>query len=386
MRPMRLLHTADWHLGRLFHGLHLTADQAHVLDQLADLAKDAEVDAVLVAGDVFDRAVPPPDAVRLLSEILERLVRDVGTRVVLIAGNHDSPERLQFCSGVLSQRGLWVAGRPSVEPMIVELTDDAGPVRIAAVPFIEPAVAREVFGDEELRTHHDALARAVAATRDRLPADGRAVLVAHAWVAGGTASESERPLTVGGADLVGAGALDGFDYVALGHLHRPQRVGADHLRYAGSLLKYSFSEADHVTSVELVEVGADGIHTERIPLTPRRDVRRIEGTLTGLLEAAADDPARDDYLEATLTDPGVVRDPIGRLREVYPNLLSVVRPALAPVGRVGPSLVGERRIDAVELFDAFYRERRGRPLDEDQRSALRDAVETVDARDREAAP
>lgn len=383
---MRLLHTADWHLGRLFHGLHLTADQAHVLDQLVNLARDAEVDAVLVAGDVFDRAVPPPDAVRLLSETLERLVRDVGTRAILIAGNHDSPERLQFCSGVLSQRGLWVAGWPSVEPTIVGLADDDGPVRIAAVPFVEPPVAREVFGDEELRTHHDALARAVTSARERMPADGRSVLVAHAWVAGGTVSESERPLTVGGADLVEAEALAGFDYVALGHLHRPQPVGADHLRYAGSLMKYSFSEADHVKSVELVELGADGVRTERIALVPRRDVRRIEGALSGLLEAAADDPARDDYLEATLTDPGVVRDPIGRLREVYPNMLSVVRPALAPVGRIGPSLIGERRIDAVELFDAFYRERRGRPLDDDQRAALRNAIEAVDARDREAAP
>lgn len=349
------------------------------------IAGDAAVDAVLIAGDVFDRAVPPPDAVRLLSDTLERLVAEIGVTVVAIAGNHDSPERLEFCGGVLARTGLHIVGRAAVEPLVVDLAGGGAPAQVAAIPYTEPPLARDLFDDDSLRSHDDVMERLAAAARARLAGTVPAVLVAHAYVAGGSGSESERPLSIGGSDLVEADRLRGFDYVALGHLHRAQQVGVEHVRYAGSLLKYSFAEAGQRPSVEVVELTGGRVERRRVELTPRRDLRRVEGTLAELLAAAEHDPRPADYIEAVLTDPGVVRDPMGRLRAVYPNLLHVARPALTTAAAAAAGLAaGRRQLGLVELFDAFYRERRERPLDESQREVLAEIAEAVAARDREA--
>ncbi len=280
---MRFVHTADWHLGRLFHGRHLTEDQAVVLERLVDLLRDAKAEALVIAGDVYDRAVPPVEAVRLLDDVLTRVRRDVGIPVILIAGNHDAPDRIGFGARLLAGEGLHVFGRPGEAPGAVDLRDGHGPVRFHALPYAEPALVREATGNEEVHTH-DAAFREVLA-RARRDGGARHVLVAHAFVAGATESDSERPLSVGGSGAVGADALAGFDYVALGHLHRPQRAGSECARYAGSLLKYSFSEADHRKGVLVVEMGRAGdVTVEPGALPPRHDVRILEGTLTDLIE------------------------------------------------------------------------------------------------------
>lgn len=320
---------------------------------------------------------------RLLSDTLERLVAGCGTTVVAIAGNHDSPERLEFCSGVLARTGLHVVGRPAAAPAVIDVVGAGDRIQLAAVPYTEPAVARDLLDDAEIRSHDAALARLVAGTRGRLDATVPGVLLAHAFVAGGTPSESERSLSVGGADQVDVAHLAGFDYVALGHLHRPQQVGETRVRYSGSLLKYSFAECDHTKSVELVELVDGQLRCERIGLTPRRDVRRLQGTLVELLAAADDDAHSDDYIEATLTDPGVVRDPLGRLRAFYPNVLHIARPALAAATAADTAAGRHRRLGIVELFDAFYRERRERPLDDAQRAILHEIAEAIAARERE---
>ncbi len=382
---MRFLHTADWHLGRIFHGEHLTGDQAHLLDQFVDLARDGKVDAVLIAGDVYDRAVPPADAVELLGEVLDRLVVEAGVPVVLIAGNHDSPERISFCSGVLSGRGLHVRGVPEAEVEAVVLDDEHGPVHVFALPYSEPARARELFGDDEIREHDAAMRAAVERVRARMPQRVRSVLVAHAFAAGGEGSESERPLSVGGAGQVDVSCFDGFDYVALGHLHRPQSVGGRRIQYAGSLYKYSFAEADHVKSVSLVQMGPDGAcSVERIALSPRLDVRCLEGKLEEILRAAEDDPNRDDYVMASLTDEGVVRDPMGRLRTRYPNALHVARPNLTPGPGGSPPAGDRRKLDVKDLFADFYEHKRGRKPDENQKEAFARIVDQVRSRQREA--
>ena len=293
---MRLIHTADWHLGRLFHNVHLTRDQEHVLEQLVELARDVRPDAVIVAGDLYDRAVPPTEAVDLLDHVLTELVDGLGVPVVAIAGNHDSAVRVGFASTLLRERGLHLVGELPQAASPIVLRDEHGPVRICALPFADPAEARHVYGDEAI---HDQQAVAAAGVRQALAAtapDERRVLVAHAFVAGGLESESERPLSVGGAQQVPAGMLAGFDYVALGHLHRPQTCGSETTRYAGSLLKYSFAEAAHDKSVCVVEIGPRGsapgeagragraaVAVETVALSPRRDVRRLEGTLAELL-------------------------------------------------------------------------------------------------------
>ncbi|UBM08895.1 exonuclease SbcCD subunit D [Cupriavidus metallidurans] len=381
---MRFLHTADWHLGRLFHARSLIEDQAQVLDQFVALVRDLRPDAVLIAGDVYDRAVPPPEAVALLDDVLARIVVDAGVPVVMIAGNHDSAQRLGFGARLLAARGLHVAGRTGPETSCVTLHDAHGEVRIYALPYAEPAAVRDALGTD-LPTHEAALNAQLDAVRATHPAGVRSVAVAHAFVVGGAVSESERPLSVGGSGAVAADVFHGFDFVALGHLHRPQSIGA-RIHYSGSLLKYSLSETEHIKTVSLIDVDAEGgVRIEAIPLRPLRDLRVLTGTLAGLLEAGATDPHRDDYVHAVLTDAGALLDPMARLRQVYPNALAIERAVLARNGQAGEAGRKLRELDTASLFANFFREVADTDLDDDQRRALDDLLAVMQASERESA-
>lgn len=381
---MRFLHTADWHLGRLFHARSLLDDQAHVLDQFVALVRDVRPDAVLIAGDVYDRAVPPPEAVALLDDVLARIVVEAGVPVVMIAGNHDSAQRLDFGARLLSARGLHVAGRTGPETACVTLHDDHGEVRIYALPYAEPAVVRDALG-VDLSSHEAALGAQLDAIRASHPAGVRAVAVGHAFVVGGAVSESERPLSVGGSGAVGAGLFHGFDFVALGHLHRPQTIG-QRIHYSGSLLKYSLSEADHHKTVSLVELDENGgVRIEPIALRPRRDLRILTGDLAALVEAGMADARRDDYVYAVLTDTGALLDPMARLREAYPNALAIERAILARNGQAGEAGRRMRELDTGSLFANFFREVADADLDGDQRRALDQLLAGMQASERESA-
>ena len=363
---MRFLHTADWHLGRYFNGSSLVEDQAHVLDQLVELARRERVDAVLIAGDVYDRAVPPADAVALLDDVLARLVLGAGIKVVLVAGNHDSPDRVGFAGRVAERQGLVLRGTLNhLTPVVLQ--DGHGEVAIHPLPYVEPAFARALPGAEGVHDHQGAMAAVLQQVRSRFVAGQRNVLVGHAFVAGGSASDSERPLSVGGSGSVSANTFEGFDYVALGHLHRPQSVGSERLQYSGSLLKYSFNEVDHVKSVSLVELGADSsVVVQRIPLAAKRDLRIIRGTLEELLTRPDPERARTDYLCAVLADRDPVLDPMSRLREVYPNMLEL---QFAGVGEQGGEPGREsgrdhRQRSPEDLFRAFHRDMLAEEADE----------------------
>jgi len=396
---MRFLHSADWHLGRVFHGVSLLEDQAHVLQQFVQLAAEARPDAILLAGDIYDRSVPPAEAVRLLDVVLTELVQGLRIPVVMIAGNHDGPDRLAFGARLLGGAGLTVRGLVDAQPQPIVLHDAWGPVAIHALPYAEPAVVRSAFGgvvrvadeatgDEAddraapvVDSHHAALAAQLQAARVLRPAGARSVVVAHAFVTGGSESESERPLSVGASGAVDAALFDGFDYVALGHLHRPQHVGAARIQYSGSLLKYSFSEADQPKSVSLVELDAVGACTvERIALSPRRDLRIVEGGLDDLLVAGTADPGRDDYLLARLTDSGALLDAMGRLRSVYPNALAIERPMLLGDGP-SRAAADHRRVQLTDLFASFHHDTTGLAIDAAGQAAL---ARIVDRLEREA--
>ncbi len=381
---MRFLHTADWHLGRVYHGVSLLEDQTHVLRQFVRLADERRPDAILIAGDVYDRSVPPAEAVRLLDLVLTELVAERRIPVVLIAGNHDGPDRLAFGSDLLARAGLTVRGpvEAAVAPLL--LRDAHGEVAIYPLPYAEPAVVRSALGCEAVADHHGALAAQLAAVRTQHVAGRRSVVVAHAFVAGGSESESERPLSVGGGGAVGAALFDGFDYVALGHLHRPQRVGSDRIQYSGSLLKYSFAEADHTKSVNLVEMDADGQCTvERIALAPRRDLRIIEGRLADLVAAAAADARRDDYILARLSDSGAILDAMGTLRSAWPNALAIERPDQLGDGS-GRAVADHRRIRVPDLFADFHRDVCGRELDAAERAAIERVIGGLERQERHA--
>lgn len=381
---MRFLHTADWHLGRVYHGLSLLEDQARVLKDFIRLADDVRPDAILIAGDVYDRSVPPADAVRLLDVTLTRLVVELRIPVVVIAGNHDGPDRLGFGSGMLERAGLTICGPVSAEPRPVVLRDAHGEVAIYPLPYAEPAMVRSLLGDDALDDHQAALAAQLQRIRSAHVPGRRSVVVAHAFVVGGAESDSERPLSVGGSAAVAAGIFDGFDYVALGHLHRPQQAGSPRIHYAGSLLKYSFAEVDHSKSVNLVELDATGGCTvERLALPPWRDLRVIEGALDEIIAAAATDAAREDYILARLSDRGALLDAMGKLRTAYPNALAIERPALEGEGS-GRAGADHRRVRIQDLFASFYAEVSGCPMEEVAMQTVQTLVDRLEQEARQA--
>ncbi len=383
---MKILHTADWHLGRIFHNVHLTDDQAHVLDQFVALARDVRPDLVIVAGDVYDRAVPPQEAVALLDDVLSRLVEVAGA-VLVIAGNHDSPQRLGFGSRLMARGGLHVHGAfaPDAAPLMLE--DMHGPVAVHAVPFLDPVRMRSLLPDAGISDQASAMRAACALARRASPDGTRSVLVAHATVLGGETSESERPLSIGGTEAVPPETFAGFDYVALGHLHRPQRVDDENIRYAGSLLKYSFSEATHAKSVTFVEMDAGGrCRIETPHLAPRHDVRTVSGRLSALLEQARHEPS-SDYLQVVLEDDGPVFDAMPRLREHWPNVLEIRRPALVAASGAdpaGPAVSASARHAGREtLFAEFFERVTGEEMTPPQRAALLEVLQELRRTERE---
>lgn len=368
---MRFLHTSDWHLGKTLCNADLLPDQAHVLDQVVGMLKATGAEALVVAGDIYDRAVPPKEAVGLLDDLLNRVVRGLGVPVLLIAGNHDSPERLGFASGFLQAQGLHVAGplTAEAEPVVI------GGAAFHLLPYADPTLARAAFGDPALRTHQDALAAQVSRARARHPEGLPFVAVAHAFVTGSLVSDSELGLGVGGAGEVDVRVFEGCDYVALGHLHRPQEAGRPGVRYAGSPLKYSASEAAHVKAATLVELSATGpARTEPLPFSPRRDLRRLRGRFEDLMQGAGG--SREDYLFLELVDDGPVLDAMARLREVYPNILGIQPAPRDAALEDGTELLGPdpRDLDPERLFEAFVRQSAGRELDEAERALFREVA------------
>ncbi len=384
---MRILHTADWHLGRIFHGVYLTDDQAHVLGQFIQLVADSRPDAVLISGDIYDRSVPPTEAIKLLDETLTRIIMDFKAPIILIAGNHDSPERLGFGAGLLAGQGLHVAGRLTDRLAPIVIPDRHGPVYFCPAPYAEPPLVREGLGAPEATGHEQALRAVIRHLSASVPAGARKVLLAHAFAAGGEESESERPLTVGGSGAVSSSLFQHFNYSALGHLHRPQKAGYEHVRYAGSLLKYSFSEALHRKSVTLVEIdGAGKAAAETVSLTPRREVRRLEGYFKDILAGPQDGEGRDDYIMVTLLDSGPIMDAMGRLRQVYPNMLHLERPGLTAGGELRGPAGDHRRLGDAELFSSFFEQVTGTPLSGEQNKAFTQTLEKFYRRERETQP
>ena len=382
---IKLIHTSDWHLGRVFYKTHLTEDQAYVLDQFIGIVRDEHPDVVLIAGDVYDRSTPPVEAVELLDDTLSRIVLGLGIPSIVIAGNHDSPERLSFGSSLMQSKGLHIVGLPeSCGP--VQMADGFGPVWFVPLPYAEPAVVRDRLGAGEAKDHDTAMAvqvKVALQSAERAARHGdRVVAVAHAYVAGGQQSESERPLTLGGTGAVDIGHFAAFSYVAMGHLHRPQTLTGSRVRYSGSLMKYSFDEADHAKSVTVVDIdGAGEAAVRTVLLTPRRDVRRVEGTFEEVARGAASGVNRDDYILARLSDPDPVWDCMNRLREVYPNIMQVEWSAgMAGGGNPGclaGAGVDHRSRTELELFCEFWEQVTGDPIGEGETAAVVALLEQV---------
>ncbi len=376
---VRILHTSDWHLGRSFHRVNLLAAQAQHLDHLVEVVRSEDVDVVVVAGDVYDRALPGVDAVQLLDDALLRLT-GTGASVVLSSGNHDSPRRLGFGSRLLAEAGLHVRTDPARVGEPVLLPDAHGEVAFYPLPYLEPALAADQLGAE--RSQAGVLTAAMNAVRADLATRAtrtgrpglRAVVSAHAFVTGGTASDSERELAVGDLGQVGAETFAGVDYVALGHLHGRQQLSPT-VRYSGSPLAFSFGEADHRKGSWLVTLGPDGVdQVDSVAAPVPRRLARLRGTLADLLEQGRFAAAESAWCQVTLTDPSRPAEPMERLRRRFPHLLELrLEPSGAAAGTgYAAKLTG---LGDLDVCCGFLEHVRQRPANTEETLLLQHALE-----------
>ncbi|MFF4959252.1 exonuclease SbcCD subunit D [Streptomyces sp. NPDC001222] len=379
---MRLLHTSDWHLGRAFHRVNMLDAQAAFIDHLLATVRERGVDAVVVSGDVYDRAVPPLAAVELFDDALHRLA-DLGVPTVMISGNHDSARRLGVGAGLLGRAGVHLRTEPAACGTPVMLADTHGDVAFYGLPYLEPALVKDEFSTKA--GHEAVLAAAMNRVRADLatrPPGTRSVVLAHAFVTGGEPSDSERDITVGGVAAVPAGVFAGVDYAALGHLHGSQTI-TERVRYSGSPLPYSFSEAGHRKSMWLVDLGADGsVTANRVDCPVPRPLARIRGRLEDLLVDPELERHEEAWLEATLTDPVRPAEPMARLAGRFPHTLSLVfdpeRAPEDPAASYARRLAGRSDQQIAEDFVAHVR---GAGPDAHERAVLQDAFDAVRADD-----
>ena len=372
---MKLIHLSDLHLGKRVNDFPMLEDQAYILDRILEIADEERPDAALIAGDVYDKNVPSAEAVALLDDFLVKLA-DRSLPVLLISGNHDSPERLAFANRLMEGRGVYIAPVYHGEVSPVTLEDDCGPVDFWLLPFLKPAHIRRFFPEEGVESFTDAMACAIR----HMPLDParRNVLVTHQFVTGAARCESEE-VSVGGADNVDASVFAPFDYVALGHLHGPQNVGGERIRYCGTPLKYSFSEAGHQKSVTIVELGEKGsLEVRAVPLLPKRDMVELRGSFAQLKSPEFYGQVdRDAYVRVILTDENDIYDAMGQLRPVYPNLMALDYDNLRT--RSGAVVLEEADVkrDPLELFADFYQQQNHQPMSEEQRRYLTELLETI---------
>ena len=373
---MKIIHLSDLHLGKRLNEYSLIEDQAFILEECLRVVQEEKPDAVILAGDIYDKPVPSAEAVTLFDEFLVRLSAS-GARVFVISGNHDSPERLAFAGRLVNMSGVFLAPLydGKVEP--VRLTDAWGPVNFYMLPFLKPAHVRRWFPDREIGSYTDAVRTAVEEMHmDRRE---RNVLITHQFVTGAARSESEE-VSVGGADNVDAEVFDGIDYVALGHIHGPQNIGEERIRYCGTPLKYSFSEAKHVKSVTVAELREKGeLRIRTVPLVPLRDLRELKGSYMELTARSFyAGTATGDYLHITLTDEEDIPDAVSKLRIIYPNLMKLDYDNQRT--RSGGLTGGAENVEEktpLELFGELYEKQNGMPLSEEQTRFSLGLIESI---------
>ena len=375
---MRLAHISDLHLGKRVNEFSMLEDQRYIVKQIESILEEEAADAVLIAGDVYDKPVPPGEAVRLFDSFLTALA-DRGTHVFVISGNHDSPERIAFGSRLMEKSRVYMAPVYDGHVSPIELRDAYGSVYVYMLPFIKPAVVKKCWPEEKIESYEDAVGCAVAHMREEaFVPEARNVLVAHQLVIGASRCDSEE-VSVGGLDQVSAALFRDFDYTALGHIHGPQNAGGERIRYCGSPLKYSFSEAGHVKSVTIVDLEEKGnVRVRTRPLIPLHDMREIRGSYE---EVVSRDfyrgTAVDDYLHITLTDEEDILDAMGKLRAIYPNIMRLdYDNRRTREGGQLPEKV-QRAKSPLELLEELYALQNNQPMSGEQRELSARLIEEL---------
>lgn len=375
---MKLLHLSDLHIGKRVNEFSMLEDQKYILDQILSIAEEERPDALLIAGDVYDKPIPPAEAVQVFDGFLTGLA-DREIPVFVISGNHDSPERLAFGSRLMTSRGVHLAPvyDGQVEP--VELKDEYGSVFIYMLPFLKPGQVRRYFPDQELESFDAAVGCALEHMTDQgFKREERNVLMAHQFVMGALACDSEE-LSIGGLEQVSARWFEAFDYVALGHIHGPQKVGRETLRYCGTPLKYSFSEAGHKKSVTVVQLRGKGdVAVSARPLKPLHDMREIKGTYGMVTDRSFyEGTAIDDYLHITLTDEEDILDAIGKLRSIYPNVMRLDYDNQRTRSGQSVEAAGDTEKSPISLFKELYELQNNQSMSEQQEAFAAELIEKV---------
>ena len=374
---MKFIHTSDWHLGRQFHNVSLLDDQQAVLDQLIQYVENNPVDAVVVAGDIYDRSVPPTIAIELLNKVVKRICGELNTPMILISGNHDGAERLGFGSEQMKNAGLHIISNfeDMLTPVVIE-TESAGQVAFYGMPYNDPEQVRFAY-QEPVSTHDQAHKLLAEKITEQFQPEQRNVLVSHCFVDGAIESESERPLSIGGSDRVSHEHFLKFDYVALGHLHQPQKKGEEYIRYSGSLMKYSFGEQNQKKGFTLVEIDQNGfVSAKHIDLAAPHEMRIVEGELEQVIEQGKTDPKNEDYLLVRLMDKHAILNPMEKLRTVYPNVLHLEKPGML-IGVEQEMAQAKLARSEIDMFRDFFSEAQDGQLSQEQDQAISDIIKQL---------
>lgn len=374
---MKFIHTSDWHLGRQFHNVSLLEDQQAVLEQLIKYIEDNPVDAVVVAGDVYDRSVPPTVAIELLDRVVNRICTELKTPMILISGNHDGAERLGFGSEQMKNAGLHIISNfdDMLSPVLIT-TKSAGEVALYGMPYNDPEQVKFTY-QEPVSTHDEAHKLLVEKIIEQFQPEQKNVLISHCFVDGAIESESERPLSIGGSDRVSHEHFLGFDYAALGHLHQPQKKGEEYIRYSGSLMKYSFGEQNQKKGFTLVEINENGFASaEHVELTAPHEMRIIEGELEPIIEKGKTDPKNEDYLLVRLMDKHAILNPMEKLRAVYPNVLHLEKPGML-IGVEQEMAQAKLARSEIDMFRDFFIEAQDSELSKEQEQAVNDIIKQL---------
>ena len=383
---MKIFHTADWHLGKLVQGVYMTDDQRYVIEQFVQAIDEEKPDAIIIAGDLYDRALPPVAAVNLLDESLAKMVLKRNIPVLAIAGNHDSPTRVQFGSTLMKEAGLHIAGELRADMQPVVLQDAHGDVHFHLIPFAEPSIVKEVFGDDTITTYDEAMKKVTEHIQATMDPNARHIAIAHAFVTpngekADNTSDSERPLAIGGSECVSSRYFEPFHYTELGHLHRAHYVLHEKIRYSGSLLKFSSSEATHEKGFLVIDLAADGtVEIGKRTFKPLRDLRIVEGTLQEILRH---EPS-EDYVFVRLTDITPIVGAMEQIRSVYTNAMHVERKVMRTERIEEESFVAREQLDDVSMFKAFYEQMTGAVASETAQAIFEEVLQDMLAEDRES--
>ena len=376
---MRFLHTADWHIGKIVHEQSMLADQAYILEQLIEQVEEYEVDAVLMAGDLYDRSLPPKEAVSLVNQTLSRLINELEVPVFIIAGNHDSNERIEYLSGVAEAKQLYMEGTLKAHTRKVSLKE----ADIYMMPYADHVLIRQALDQPEIRTIEEAVAAQVEqiTSSDEFDRSRINMVMFHGYVISGSRisleeSDSERPLSIGTAEWIDQSIFDAFDYVALGHLHKGQKVGSNRIRYSGSPLKYSKSEATHQKKSFIIDIDRDSLEVTPVPLIPKRDMRIVRGAFDDLMQQ----DWSDDYIFIELTDDMFIQDAMSRLRGQFPQVLGLEYVNLrADQSTYQTARSQDLKRQSIEsLFSDFFEQYTEHTLDEPRREVVREIVRLVE--------